>query len=208
LVLYSGTRTFAILNLFYFMFIFLLLLHMSPQPTEQRRSKRVAGIQAVPIFVDYETSGKISLGGAGDSILFIGKKNQANVDSYVKTELVDDKSSKFKTTKELSLKDVTNNDDVDNGADDDDALFVSSLNSLASTCDPLSTLMSSSSISSSSKDYIAKINSLSIKESNVAKVCSDRAYSITVLPSSSAIVAVVGDKSGNLGIWNYSSQHL
>jgi hypothetical protein len=200
-------RTFAILNLFYFMFIFLLLLHMSPQPTEQRRSKRVAGIQAVPIFVDYETSGKISLGGAGDSILFIGKKNQANVDSYVKTELVDDKSSKFKATKELSLKDVTNNDDVDNGADDD-SLFVSSLNSLASTCDPLSTLMSSSSISSSSKDYIAKINSLSIKESNVAKVCSDRAYSITVLPSSSAIVAVVGDKSGNLGIWNYSSQHL
>ena len=40
----------------------------------------------------------------------------------------------------------------------------------------------------------------------VAKVTSDRAYSVACLPSSSAVVVAVGDKSGNLGIWNYSNQ--
>jgi len=42
----------------------------------------------------------------------------------------------------------------------------------------------------------------------VAKVTSDRAYSVALLPSASAVVVAVGDKSGNLGLWNYSSQHL
>ena len=40
----------------------------------------------------------------------------------------------------------------------------------------------------------------------MAKVVPDRIYSVAVLPSSSSVVAAVGDRSGNLGIWNYSNQ--
>lgn len=56
--------------------------------------------------------------------------------------------------------------------------------------------------------YRRRFEKLRIKEENVAKVTSDRAYGVAVMPSASHVVAVVGDKSGNLGIWNYSSQHL
>lgn len=177
---------------------------------EQRRSKRVAGIEAAPIFVDYETSHKISLGGAGDSILFIGKHKYKNYNNITSDNLNEIKSEneKVEIAKELSLKDTTDDND-DNGASDE--LFVSSLYSLAETCNSTQkpdVSSSSSSISDYSQEYINKMNALTISENNVAKVCSDRAYSITVLPSSNSIVAVVGDKAGNLGIWNYSSQHL
>ena len=56
--------------------------------------------------------------------------------------------------------------------------------------------------------YRRRFEKLRIKDENVAKVTSDRAYGVAVMPSTSHVVAVVGDKSGNLGIWNYSSQHL
>lgn len=56
--------------------------------------------------------------------------------------------------------------------------------------------------------YAARLGKLSINETKVAKVTTDRAYGLAVMPSASSVVAAVGDKSGNLGIWNYSHQHM
>ena len=55
-------------------------------------------------------------------------------------------------------------------------------------------------------EYAARLGKLRIGETEVAKVVPDRIYSVAVLPSASSVVAAVGDRSGNLGIWNYSNQ--
>jgi len=54
----------------------------------------------------------------------------------------------------------------------------------------------------SSSSFKSSISSLSIKEELVAKVVPDRIFSLALHPSSTPLVAAVGDKSGHVGLWD------
>jgi hypothetical protein len=54
--------------------------------------------------------------------------------------------------------------------------------------------------------YGERLGQLTISDEKVAKVTSDRAYSVAIMPVRGTTVVAVGDKVGNLGLWNYSDQ--
>jgi WD repeat-containing protein 76 len=56
------------------------------------------------------------------------------------------------------------------------------------------------------KKMSSSLNDLELEESSIAKMTPDRIYSVAVRPCSSSFVIAAGDKSGHLGLWNFSSQ--
>eukprot|EP00616_Rhizochromulina_sp_CCMP1243_P005494 CAMPEP_0118992998 /NCGR_PEP_ID=MMETSP1173-20130426/54253_1 /TAXON_ID=1034831 /ORGANISM="Rhizochromulina marina cf, Strain CCMP1243" /LENGTH=90 /DNA_ID=CAMNT_0006944221 /DNA_START=14 /DNA_END=282 /DNA_ORIENTATION=+ len=51
-------------------------------------------------------------------------------------------------------------------------------------------------------EYAARLGKLKLGEEDVAKVTPDRAYGVAVHPSATSVIAAVGDRDGNLGVWN------
>ena len=50
------------------------------------------------------------------------------------------------------------------------------------------------------------IENLELEEDSIAKMTPDRIYSVAVRPCSSSVIIAAGDKTGHLGLWNFSNQ--
>ena len=185
---------------------------MDVTPREpSRRSARNQGLQADGVFIDREDrSGAVTLGGASAA--------------GMPQKLAEEKAERRRLRKEkdsMSLLECADGyesqetDDDGDAADDGEDIegrresmrttsgFVASLQRLskeaaASGKEPP--------LAKGEAEYAARLGKLRIGETEVAKVVPDRIYSVAVLPSASSVVAAVGDRSGNLGIWNYSNQ--
>ena len=184
------------------------------EPT--RRSSRNQGIKADGVYIAREDrGGHVTLAGADAAAV-----------PNLHAKIAEDKSERRRRRREkdsMSLLECAEgyespetDDGDDDDDDDDDEVKAMKANTTRTTSGFVSSLQRLSAEAAAAgtepplaKDeaaYAQRIGKLRIGEEEVAKVVPDRIYSVAVLPSASSIVAAVGDRSGNLGIWNYSDQ--
>lgn len=155
-----------------------------------RKSSRIKGEQADDMYVTSERGGKIYVANMPDAMKKLATAETAlqvyTPSSYADTRLPEET---------LTLEST-------GGTTEFGAEFMSTLKKLSAAAKK----SGAAAVSSKGLDYAGRMAKLSLGEEGVAKVTPDRVYSIAAHPSSSNLIVAVGDKCGNLGLWNVDQQ--
>lgn len=164
------------------------------QVLPRRKSSRLAGAEAEGIYVDNESGGRFTIGGATPATTSAGNETSAipQEPELFKNRINDGSDLSIKAAVELLDPKWIQDDSTENATQ-----FISSL-SMATV-----QKKAASSPTSVIQSLVHNINALSVDdEQNVAKVTPDRIYSVAAHPSSDKLVVCAGDKQGYVGLWN------
>jgi len=179
--------------------------------TDRRRSSRNAGMAAEDLFVASEgRRGTVTVGGSAAAVAAAVQSahDSGNNGSGLGVRGESAAKSRNNASGPLSLSECAGEEGFAHE-------YVQALSTIASKVtyagdkktggnSDLSVDMSS--FSEDEATYGKRMSKLSISEEKVAKVTSDRAYSVALMPVRGSTIVAVGDKVGNLGFWNYSDQ--
>ncbi|KAL7542731.1 hypothetical protein ACHAWF_007241, partial [Thalassiosira exigua] len=177
------------------------------EPMPLRKSSRLAGATAVPIYVEHEVGGRFEISGAGGSTYFEPEKpeffnGRVNDGSdLTASEAVELNAPKWVKEGTVEAAEHFMRKVLPEVADEMPLRTVSKKGSPTSVAKG----PASSSPSPKRNNLRDKLHSLSLDDretTGVAKAVPDRIYSVACHPSPSALIVCAGDKQGYLGIWN------
>jgi hypothetical protein len=184
-------------------------------PAKRRKSNRLQGIESDGLYVDDERAGRFSvattsggvgggltLGGGGGSLV---ETKEAAGPEFYRNRINDGSPLTVKDAIEAIGGKWMQENSVDKARSfvSDSLYSSSSKDVLPNKNNSIPTaVLGNIGSPTKLKDLSRAVHGLSVQDTDVAKVCPERIYSVSVHPAKDTLIVAAGDKVGNIGLWN------
>eukprot|EP01041_Mallomonas_annulata_P000431 gene431-771_t len=172
-----------------------------------RRSSRVTAERVKTELEDAKVAGNAELIQSKEAELdqLLQKKYEssyeANMDSLMAESSVHERFGSAPISMLPTIEETENNSDTSSASRLEVIPIVEAFRSLQAPSISTDAVLGDS----GSDNYIRSINSMDVKENDVAKLTQDRIVSVMFHPSTDKLLVAAGDKSGHLGLWDVDS---